>query len=197
MICECPSKHDPNIKKDSNPVAPTILHNEMLATLNESRNSTLLQTTYPKDFNNELPLNSPTHIMFDSSSQKSYITVDLKKQLQLETIPNEKIIIKTFRSTEGKVSVVDVANVKIKCRNNKFDNMEALCVPVICSPLMGRKSFKISKTHTTFRKLYLRDFTMKIEEKNISILIGLDHYFLFIKGNIIHSANDNLQSRAT
>ena len=53
-------------------------------------------------------------------------------------------------------------NLKIKCRNNGFVNSEALCVPVICSPLMGQKPFEISKTHTEFRKLYLADFTTNI-----------------------------------
>ena len=115
--------------------------------------------------------------MFDSGSKKSYITVDLNKQLHLKIIRNEKIIIKTFETTEGKLSTVDVVNLKIKYRNNKFVNVEALCVPLICSPLMGQKPFEISKFHTEFRKLYLADF---IEEKNISILIGLDYYFSFI-----------------
>ena len=131
------------------------------------------------------------HVMFDSGCQKSYITVDLKKQLHVKTICNEKIIIKTFGSAEGKVSIVDVVNLKIKCRNNEFVNIEALCVPVICSPLMGQKPFEISKTHAKFKKLYLVDFTLDIEEKN-SILIGLDYYFSFIKGNVICSESDNL-----
>ena len=80
---------------------------------------------------------------------------------------------------------------KIKSRNNEFVNIEALCVPVICSTLMGQRSFENSKTHTEFRKLYLADFRANIEEKNISIPIGLD-YFLIIKGNVIRSANGNL-----
>ena len=130
--------------------------------------------------------------MFDIGSQKSYITVDLKNPLHLETIYNEITIIKTFRSTEGKVSIVDVVNLKIKCRNNEFLHIKALCMSVICSPLMGQKPFEISKTHTEFRKLYLADFTSNIKEKNISILIGLEYYFSFTKGNFIRSANDNL-----
>ena len=83
-------------------------------------------------------------------------------------------------------------NLKNKCRNNEFVNIEALCVPVICSPFLGQKPFEISKIHTEFRKLYLADFKPNIEEKNISILIGLDYYFSFIKGNVIRSENDNL-----
>ena len=73
----------------------------MLTTLNKSRHSTLLQTAYEKVFENELSLNSSTHIMLDSGSEKSNITVDLKKQLHLETVHNGKIIIKTFGLTKN------------------------------------------------------------------------------------------------
>ena len=68
----------------------------------------MLQTAYSNVFNNELSLSSTAHIMFDSGIQKSYITADLKKKLHLKTIRNEKIIIKTFRSTEGKVSMLGI-----------------------------------------------------------------------------------------
>ena len=54
--------------------------------------------------------------MFNCESQKSYITVDLKKSLHLKTICNGKIIIKTFGPTQGKVSYVDIVNFKIECR---------------------------------------------------------------------------------
>ena len=184
LICQGPRKLDPNTKKDSN-LVPITQDSEMLTTVNESKHSTLLQTAYSKVFNNKLSLSSTAQIMFDSGSQKSYITADLKKKLHMKTICNEKIIIKTFGSTEGKVSIVDVVNLKIKCRNNEFVDTQALCVPVICYPLLGQKPFEISKIHTEFRKLYLADYKPNIEEKNISILIGLDYYFLFINGNVI------------
>ena len=65
---------------------------------------------------------------------------------------------------------VDVVNLKIKCRNNEFVNIEALRVPVTCSPLLGQKPFEISKIHTDFRKLYLADFKPNIEKKTLVFL---------------------------
>ena len=111
-------------------------------------------------------MSSTTRIIFDSGSQKSYITVDLKKQLHLKTIRNEKIIIQSLGSTERKVSIGDAVNLKIKCRNNEFVNIEALCVLVICSPLIGQKSFEISKTRIEFRKLYFCFYTEHSREKD-------------------------------
>ena len=39
---------------------------------------------------------------------------------------------------------------------------------------------------------YISAFTPNIHEKKISILIGLDYYFLFIKRNVIRSKNGDL-----
>ena len=101
--------------------------------LNKSRDSTLLQTAYPKGFNNEVPINSFSHINFNSGSQKSYISVDLKKPLHLKTICNEKIIRKTFGLPEKQVSFVDVVNFKIKCRNRQKNLLiMKLCVCLFC-----------------------------------------------------------------
>ena len=58
--------------------------------------------------------------------------------------------------------------------------------------LWDKKPFEIFKTHIEFRTLYLADFTSNVKEKNIIILIGLEYYFSFTKGNFIRSANDNL-----
>ena len=101
--------------------------------LNKSRDSTLLQTAYPKGFNNEVPVNSFSHIIFNSGSQKSYISVDLKKPLHLKTICNGKIIRKTFGLPEQQVSFVDVVNFKIKCRNRQKN----LLIMKLCECLLG------------------------------------------------------------
>ena len=117
-IWEGPRKHNPNTKKISNPES-TIIGSETLAKPNKKRNSTFLQTAYPNAFNNEAPLNCSSHIIFNSGSQKSYVIADSKKSLHLKTICNEKIIINTLGLSEGQVSLVDVVNFKIKCRNRQ------------------------------------------------------------------------------
>ena len=93
--------------------------NETLTKLNKSIDSTFLLTVYPKAFNNEVPVNSSSHYYLNSGNQKSYITVNLRKPLHLQTTCNGKIIRKTFELTEEQVSFIDVVNFKIKCRNRK------------------------------------------------------------------------------
>ena len=79
----------------------------------------MLQTAYLKSFNNEVPLNSSFHIIFNSASQKSYITVDLKKHYIWKQYPMEELLQKNFWLTEKKGSFVDIVNFKIKCRNRQ------------------------------------------------------------------------------
>ena len=98
-ICEGSRKLNPNAKKDSNP-EPTMTNNETLTKLNKSIDSNFLLTAYPKAFNNEVNVNSSSHYYLNSSSHKSYITVNLQKPLHLKIICNGKIIRKTFELTE-------------------------------------------------------------------------------------------------
>ena len=42
-----------------------------------------------------------TCLLFDGCSQRSYVTVELKRQLNLQTIRTESIILKTFSAKEG------------------------------------------------------------------------------------------------
>ena len=92
-----------------------------------------------------MSLRSTASFTFNTGSQKSCITVDVKKQLRLKTIDTEKIIIKTFGSTEEKISFVGVVNLKIKCRNYELVNTEALSVPAVYSRLTEQKPLEITK----------------------------------------------------
>ena len=80
-----------------------------------------------------------TRIIFDSGSQRSYISAKARNALQLKTLRTEKVIIKTFGQGNGsEVQELDVVQVKIKGKSeNMFTLIEALCVPTICSPLQA------------------------------------------------------------
>ena len=78
------------------------------------------------------------HIAYTNcGSQRSYITNKLRKLLKLKTIRTEKVLIKKFgQLNDSQMQVLDAAQLKIKHRHqNEFVFIEALCVPVICTPL--------------------------------------------------------------
>lgn len=78
-----------------------------------------------------------TKILFDSGSQRSYISTGVRNKLQIKTIRQEKVIIKTFvKTNENEVNTLDIVKFKITKQDGKnFTFIEALCVPQICSPL--------------------------------------------------------------
>ena len=75
--------------------------------------------------------------MFDTGIQRCYVNEKVHKHLNLKTIRKEKTLIKTFvQINDFKMQLFDVVQLKIKHQiEDKYKFVEALVVPVICSPL--------------------------------------------------------------
>ena len=87
-----------------------------LATANNfsnNKNSVLLQTAAVSvsGFDNKRKV-SNVRLLFDSGSQRSYISEDLRKKLNFRTLRMENIAINTFGNKESKIQSVDVVPVK-------------------------------------------------------------------------------------
>ena len=87
-----------------------------LATANNfsnNKNSVLLQTAAVSvsGFDNKRKV-SNVRLLFDSGSQRSYISEDLRKKLNFRTLRMESIAINTFGNKESKIQSVDVVPVK-------------------------------------------------------------------------------------
>ena len=126
--------------------------------------------------------------MFDSGSQRSYISDKVRATLQLKSIRSEKVIIKTFgQDNDSKVKRLDVVQVKVKNKSDsRCTSVEALCVPTICSPLTNKF---ISKTHDLeeFEDLELADHEGDSPNLPVGILIGVDYYHTFMTGKVVRS----------
>ena len=74
-------------------------------------------------------------ILFDNCSQKSFITKQLKEQLNLKVLKTEQIIIKTFALSEPTLQNLEVVGVKIAdVENSSYKIINTLAVPLICTP---------------------------------------------------------------
>ena len=62
--------------------------------------------------------------------------------------------------------------------------LEALCVPEICSPLRNQNIEVAVEQHEHLKALNLADFTETNTSMEIDLLIGLDFYFSFVKGEV-------------
>ena len=129
-----------------------------------------------------------TKILFDSGSQRSYISDKVMHALQLKAIRVEKVI-KTFGQVENsEVKELDVIQLKIKNKGDaRFTFVEALCVPTICSPLTNQP---LSSAHELPESAGLKfaDFAHKQHHSlPVGILIGIDFYHVFMTGKVIRS----------
>ena len=114
-------------------------------------------------------------ILFDSSAQRTYITKELKKNLNLTPFKQEKISIKVFGSTESKFQNTDALKfIVIDARKNVY--LEALVIPTICSNLHNQYSNRaISNNYSHLKNLKLAQESNKTCVK-VDTLIGLDYY---------------------
>ena len=128
-----------------------------------------------------------TRILFDTGSQRTYLTENLRKHLKLETIRTENVIINTFgTSHESKLETLDVVQLKIKHRyENRCIFIEALCYPVICKPLKNQEIAFVRSKFGNISKLELADFNENSSELPIGILVGVDYYHQFFTGKVI------------
>ena len=149
-----------------------------------SSNNILLQTAEANILNLNQKNTAKSFISFDSGAQRTYITKELKEELNLIPFKQEKIAIKVSGSTESKVEDIDVVKfIVIGATKNVY--VEALVIPTICSNLYNQYSNRaISNNYSHLKNLKLAQELNETCVK-IDILIGLDYYYNFMTGNII------------
>ena len=172
------------------PTAPTVV--PPATPIDESNNGTtltnfnnkniLLQTAVAKlsAFNSNKT--TDVRMIFDTGSQKTYVTNEVRNFLQLPTLRTENIFVNTFGNHDTKPKTVDVVPLKFIV-NGKVIVIEALCSPCICSDIFAQNVSKASRNFSHLQNLQLAD-PYDNDRKKIDILIGLDVYFKFMTGKI-------------
>lgn len=80
----------------------------------EAKTPVLLQTAIATVVSGENPEKSiEARIIFDSGSQRSYITRHVKESLNLPVIKKEALMIKTFRSSVGQLQKPDLVQLTV------------------------------------------------------------------------------------
>ena len=102
-------------------------------TVSKERRSVLLQTatTTVQSSNGSRPVTA--HILFDSGSQRSYITNSLKAKLGLVPVKSETVNLNTFGDKRFSKQLSDLVQVSLQGKNG-FHSISALCFPKICFP---------------------------------------------------------------
>ena len=151
----------------------------------DSRGSVLLQTA--KGFIssvNRANYHKIARMIFDSGSQRSYITKELKDCLGLPTIRKETLEITLFGSEQGKVETLDVTQFCVRSPYNDLSvYVTAYVVPKVSAPLTNQAINFASTTYPHLSGLMLADYPATADDKLLlHILIGSDYYWQFMTG---------------
>ena len=124
-------------------------------------------------------------MILDSGCQRSYITNRLKTALSLPTEQVDTMLIKTFGAVEKKRQNCDVVRLAMKTKTGENLELAFLAVPLICEPLSGQPIMCVSEQFPHISGLDLADPHFSGENLDVNILIGSDHYWEVVTGNVM------------
>ena len=131
--------------------------------------------------------------LFDTCSQRTYVSEELRHYLKLPVLRKEKIIIKIFGTEDTCLKTVDVVPLKL-LSSSKEIVVEALCTPTICSNVLNQEVKTVSNHYEHFKNLRLADFSNEIN-KCINVFIGVDYYYSRILGESKKEGKTMIQLR--
>ena len=127
----------------------------------------------------------PARILFDTGSQRSYIRKSLQNRLRLNPIGKETLQLNTFGESKSKRENCEVFKVNIANKNNgESIEITAIGFPTICAPLPAKVNIS---EYSHLDGLELADFNSC--DSSIDILVGADHYWDIVTGDVIHGGN--------
>ena len=126
-------------------------------------------------------------MIFDSGSQRSYISERLRDSLALPTVSRETLTINAFGEDTGKLKNCDVTQFCVRSPYNSLNMyVNAYVVPVVCAPLKSQPINFAACNYTHLSGIPLADFPAENgQELNVDILIGSDYYWHFLTGGCI------------
>ena len=89
----------------------------------------LSQTATAKMSNIQGNTGTMTRLMFNSGSQKSYISNEVRSMLKLRTLRKERIILKTFGNNDSQLEELDVVQFRVE---NPYNDFFCVCQSFVC-----------------------------------------------------------------
>ena len=120
--------------------------------------------------------------MTQEASALIYITNSTQAKLELEPLRKETLYLNTFGDNKCKRQNCEIYKFNIENQNGSEEvEVTAINFPIICSPLNS----KVNTNYVHLQGLELADFGGDDNESNsIDILIGADHYWDIVTGDI-------------
>ncbi|CAC5398796.1 unnamed protein product [Mytilus coruscus] len=148
----------------------------------------LMQTAKVEVNNPNDSLKQTTRLLFDSGSQRTYISQKLASKLKLKSEGDEEITIVTFGSENVRTMKTASTSLCIRLNNGKVLKISANIVPVISGTVQRRRLDTSSIENV---RHFVKDVELafviptQCKTSTVDLLIGNDHYFDFILGQRI------------
>ena len=156
--------------------------------VDQYRGSVLLQTATAevvRPDNDSSPLN--VRLVFDSCSQRSYVTQAVQEKLQLPVFGRDSLLIKAFGESNARLRTCEIVQVGIKTLCDTTVYIQAYVVPVICGPLTQQSTELTQSSYEHLRDLPLADRAGG-GVLAVSILVGADYYWSLVEGTLVRGA---------
>ena len=182
-ICDCSDQPQTGQAQSENvPSVSTSMY------VDQSKGSVFLQTATAEVLRPDNDSCSRSiRLVFDSCSQRSYITENLKTELGLPVIGRDSLLIKTFGQSDARLRSCEIVQVGIKTACEATVYIQAYVVPVICGPLTQQPIELAQCSYEHLRGLPLAD-KAGARDLAVNILIGADYYWSLVEGTVIRGA---------
>ena len=145
--------------------------------------SILLQTASVSVFNPNAPQTSlRVRVILDSGSQWSYVTSQVKDQLNLESDGEQRMSIMTFGSSEGKSRNCERVKVGLNLKNGTTKQFSMFVVPLIFQPLTCQPVDLCKERFEHLAGLELADSSDGSSHMEVNMLVGSDQYWELMTG---------------
>ena len=132
------------------------------------------------------------NILFDEGAQRSFISIELVKELGISPTSTTDISLASFGSTSRLNQKLGVTTVEIETVTGELIPISALIVPTIAAPIQNAVPISVN-TIPHLRGLKLAHPVTCNKTFTISLLIGTDYYWKFIQDNIIRGDGPTAQ----
>ena len=156
------------------------------ATVVSTNKNILLQTALAVARKDDKTRGLNVRVLFDNCAQKSFIRSDIRNKLKLPTIRTEELTVNVFASSEDKLQKLDIVQLTlVNPRSSSKCIIEAFVVPTICSKLCNQTINAAREKYEALYELELADTNNNSDTLDIEVLVGANHYWEFVTGNIV------------
>ena len=128
-------------------------------------------------------------VLFDTVSQRSFVTESVMKKLKLPTLRKETMIFHVLGQNDNKVKEVDIVQIRIKGNNGLHIFIEVVSCGKIYSPITNQKYNFSKNNYDHLRNIKLLKHS-EGDSTSIDLLIENDFYYSFRNRNIIEGQKD-------